>query len=518
MLVLRVEYLTGVCLATKHDDPTRSVPEWPPHPDRLYSALIAAAAEPRPAAGTDLSASAREALEWLAGQGAPLLNASIAYRRTTPAVPMPSNPHEDEVWQKATKNRLRLPQRAFDLRTLLPVHRKKVLLPIPAVVPEEPAVYFIWPDAEPGGHRDTLRSICERVTYLGRSRSLVRVSVEEQAPPATHIPDPLGGVQLRVQPRKGRLAYLIDKHNRDGGKPEPAPLFRYRQVDTERSSLPSASPSSMFDRFWIFQPRRHDPALLVTATLRVTEALRRAVLKQVHDAVCGCDRWKDHIPAWRQAQDCYAKIPGTLSGHAENGSPLGTPHLAFVALPFVHPVQRHADGAIKGLGVLVPRDLHPDTSTLLARALLELMQQGLQIPAVGRWHVAEVPMDDPPLATLDSRTWTLPSRTWTTATPMVFGHFPKSKNGGEAKVVLDSLRLVGVDSSNVVEIAVGRHSPLHGAPPTWCYKSQPTRAETEAPQRWIRHVTIRFDQPVTGPLVLGPMRYFGLGLMRPLED
>jgi CRISPR-associated protein Csb2 len=242
------------------------------------------------------------------------------------------------------------------------------------------------------------------------------------------------------------------------------------------------------------------------------------VLKQIHETACGCDRWKHNVPSWPQAQQCYAKIPGTLSGHAQNGDPLDTPHLAFVALPFVHPMQQHADGAIKGLGILVPRDAEHDAPTLLARGLLKLEQEELRIPGIGSWHLREVPMDDPPLATLNSRTWTSPSRTWATATPMVFGHFPKAKNGGEAKVVLDTLHLIGVDSSNVVQIAVGRHSPLHGAPPNWCFKTQRDRAETRDARRWIRHVAIRFDRPVTGPLVLGALRYFGLGLMRPLED
>ncbi|MBI4612487.1 MAG: type I-U CRISPR-associated protein Cas5/Cas6 [Planctomycetes bacterium] len=517
MLVLRVEYLTGVCMATRHNDPTRSTPEWPPHPDRLYSALVAAAAEPKPLGGTDLPAGAKETLEWLAEQGAPLLHASPAHRRTTPAVPMPSNPHEDEVWQKPKKNRPRSPQKAFDLWTLLPVHRMKVLLPIPAVVPEEPAVYFAWPDAEPDGHRDTLHAICERVTYLGRSRSLVRVSVEDAAPPATHVPDPLGGVQLRVPGKKGRLAYLIDKHQRDGGKPEPSPPRRYRHIDG--SPPRSASLHSVFNRFWVFQPLRDDPALPIAATLKVTQALRRAVLEQVHGAACGCDRWQDRVPSWREAQECFAKIPCTLSGHAPNGGPLEAPHLAFVALPFVHPVLRHADGAVKGLAVLVPRDVDCDASalTMLARGLRRLEREGLRIPGAGIWHLKEVPPDDPPLATLDSRTWTEPSRTWTTATPMVFGHFPKPKNGGEAKVVLDALRLAGIDPSSVVEIAVGRHSPLHGAPPSWCFKTQRDRAEREKPRHWIRHVTIQFDRTVSGPLALGCLRYFGLGFMRPLE-
>lgn len=256
----------------------------------------------------------------------------------------------------------------------------------------------------------------------------------------------------------------------------------------------------------------------VSATLKVTQGLRRTVLKQVHAAACGCHRWNDNVPFREQAQQCYAKIPGTLSGHAENGDPLDIPHLAFVALPFVHSVQRHADGAIKGLGILVPREADREASTLLARGLLQLEQAGLRIPGIGSWHLREVPMDDPPLATLDSRTWTAAARIWTTATPMVFGHFPKAKNGGEPGVVLESLRLAGIDSSAVVEIAVGRHSPLYGALPSWCFKTHRDRAEGKEPRRWIRHVTIHFDRPIVGPLVLGSLRYFGLGLMRPLED
>jgi CRISPR-associated protein Csb2 len=100
---------------------------------------------------------------------------------------------------------------------------------------------------------------------------------------------------------------------------------------------------------------------------------------------------------------------------------------------------------------------------------------------------------------------------------MVFGRFPKARDGGEAKVVLDSLQLVGIDPSRVVELAVGRHSPLHGVPPSWSFKTQRDRDEPKEPRRPIRHVTIRFDAPVAGPLALGPLRYFGLGLMRPLE-
>ncbi len=524
MLVLRVEFLTGVCMATRHNDPIRSTPEWPPHPDRLYSALVAAAAEPDNSGGTELPEGARDALRWLAEQcwgangecKAPLLRASRAHRRTTPEVPMPSNPHEDEVWQKAKKDGFRSPQKSFDFGALLPVHRKKAMLPVPAVAPEEPAVYFIWPDADAGERLATLRSICDHVTYLGRSRSLVRVTTEDDAPPPTHVPDPFGGLELRV-PATRRLDDLIDKFRRDGGKPEPSPPTRYRRV--QDGSLRPEGLRTVFHRLWIFRPGEGDPALPVVATIKVTQALRRALLKNVHDVACGCDRWREQVPSYREARECYSTIPGTLSGHAPDGSRLDAPHVAFAALPFVHPVQRHADGGIKGVGILLPRGMERDLSvmTMLARGLRVIEKEGLRIPGVGHWRLREVSPDDPPLTTLDSRTWTTSSRTWTTATPMVFGRFPKARNGGEAKVVLDSLQLVGIDPSRVVEIAVGRHSPLHGVPPSWSFKTRRDRDEAKESRRPIRHVTIRFDAPVAGPLALGSLRYFGVGLMRPLE-
>ena len=60
---IEVNFLTGRFVATCHND--RRQPEWPPHPARLYSALVAAWADadkPNP--------SERAALEWLEVSGA----------------------------------------------------------------------------------------------------------------------------------------------------------------------------------------------------------------------------------------------------------------------------------------------------------------------------------------------------------------------------------------------------------------------------------------------------------------
>ena len=100
---------------------------------------------------------------------------------------------------------------------------------------------------------------------------------------------------------------------------------------------------------------------------------------------------------------------------------------------------------------------------------------------------------------------------------MVFGHFPKPNKGGEGKVILDSLRMIGIEPECVLEIAVGRHSPLYGALPSWHFKPRKSSSEITQRPMWIRHVALRFDRHVRGPIVLGSMRYFGLGLMRPIE-
>jgi CRISPR-associated protein Csb2 len=513
VLAIQVEYLTGVCMATQHNDPSRSTPEWPPHPDRLFSALVAAAAEPSDssAPGTAIPDNVQTALHWLVQQGAPQLAVSEAWRREAPEVHMPTNPHEDEVWQKPKKGKPRVLQKSFDLKTLLPVHRKKAALPIPAVIPDDPVVYFIWPDAQPDdATRSTLETICERVTYLGRSRSLVRISLADTHPQATLVPDNMGQVQLRV-PEPDRLCYLIDKYKRDGGKPEPSPPQRYRRIepDQQRKGL-----RSVFDRMFIFRPRADDPPLPAEATLKVTKALRRGLLRCVHERVCQCDRWASGVPRCADSLDCYRKIPTLISGYDldDNGcTPTKSPHLAFVALPFVHHHLRHADGSIKGLAVLVPRAPKDGDLQLLAAGLMRLLEQGLEIPDIGRWNLEEVPADNPPLQTLDIRQWTKPSRVWTTVTPIVFGHVPKEKKGGEPAVILESLHMLGVGASAVEEIAVSKHSPLQGAPPSWHFQSSSEKG-------MLRHVTLRFDRAVRGPLVLGRLRYFGLGLMRPLEE
>ena len=84
-LILEIEFLAGVCRATH--SPASDRPDWPPQPDRVFSALVAAWA----ARGEqDIE---REALEWLEAQPAPTIHAGGHTARTAPAVFVPPNDH-----------------------------------------------------------------------------------------------------------------------------------------------------------------------------------------------------------------------------------------------------------------------------------------------------------------------------------------------------------------------------------------------------------------------------------------
>ena len=85
-LVLEIEYLSGISFAAIGPDNEAS--DWPPQPDRIFSALVASWA----ARGE--REEERRALEWLEMRPAPYLLASEAEPRTTPTAYVPPNDFE----------------------------------------------------------------------------------------------------------------------------------------------------------------------------------------------------------------------------------------------------------------------------------------------------------------------------------------------------------------------------------------------------------------------------------------
>jgi CRISPR-associated protein Csb2 len=175
MLAIEVAFLLGRYTATDYRD--RGRPEWPPHPDRLFSALTASAARtPDPTAACD-------ALRWLERLPPPHLHADLN----------PGRPVDDPVTVFVPVN---------DPVDDLPTRVEKQPRSFPSVVPTGPAV-FVWPDAEPDENlRRRLAGIAVGMTYLGSSRSPVLARLTDDPPAPVWVPDPDGDIVLRV-PRPG---------------------------------------------------------------------------------------------------------------------------------------------------------------------------------------------------------------------------------------------------------------------------------------------------------------------------
>lgn len=458
MLAIEVTFLLERYSATDYRD--RGRPEWPPHPDRLFSALTASAAK------NPESATARETLRWLESLPPPHLHADPepggwAEEPVTVFVPV-NDPSDD----------------------LLPARAEKQPRSFPSVVPAGPVV-FIWPDAEPNEElRRRLASVAAGVTYLGSSRSPVLARLTVDPPAATWVPDPDGDVTLRV-PAPGRLAEL-EWHFNENLRPPTGRTQAYRRLQPAAPGVTNGA----FGELFVY--RLTGPVVMeLETTLKVGEALRAAVMSR--------------------AQEVLGQVPPLLSGHESNRRPLAQTHAAFLPLPFVSPSQPHADGHLLGVAVALPRSTPVAERRRIGPALAAV--DYLSVPGVGRLGLTRIRPGDPLPLTLRPETWTGPSRVWSSVTPVVLDRFPEPGGRDVGAIAAGACQRAGLPAPE--EVAAARESPLYGVPPSNRF---PTQRSGRGPRRPFTHLTLRFPVPVTGPVLVGAMRYFGLGLFRPLPD
>lgn len=487
--------LTGRYVATAHHD--RLGHEWPPHPARLYSALVATWAD------ADVpDAAERAALEWFEALGAPTISASlpddVAVRRPVSHF-VPVNDARLRTGKGAMNSAL----------ALLPDGRGKQERQFPSVTPSCSSVTFVW-DAKPDLRvAEALDRLLARVTRIGHSSSLVSCRLVDEAPAATMRPGS-GMLVLRCA-QHGQLAALEAAHRRhDGVRPRALPFVGVRyseQVEAEERSPAAVRPDNAGDLVVFEMPInwRRFPTL---RTAELAEALRGAIFRHADDPP-----------------------PEGLSGHLADGRPSRHPHVAFLALPNVG--HDYADGRIMGLAAMLPEALPEDAARAAYRA-------------IGKWEHAE-PRDrcrltlggglaidlrrrQPPfeLSTLRIGTWSRTSSEWISATPIALPKSPgRLTSGSQAararawaaaeEQVRQSCIHVGLPQPAAV--AMSLEPLIFGARPTVHYPAfvQGTR-RGDGVRRRLVHAAVQFDQDVRGPLVLGSGRFLGLGLMRPVSQ
>lgn len=503
MLTIEVDYLTGCAVAT--DRQNRSAPEWPPHPQRLFAAFVAAYEE------CGFGEPERAALEWLEGLAPPHLAYSDAIPRDPVAVYVPVNDvTTPESAPRAIKNGLRA----------LPSHRPRQERFFPTVVPVEALVYFSWPDAtedDLATHRPALESLATEIGYLGHSTSLVRVAVVDEPPPPTLEPsfDPAVPATERLRTvTAGRLSLLEETYRQsiDG-------LRRIEAPDIPRTRYRPAvgSPASSQNVFgetrdWFVFKRVAGRPLPVESCLALTNSVRRAV----------CEKCDDSLAA-------------LLCGHDPDGTPTRNPHVAFV--PLAHVGHRHADGEIHGFAVVLPRGLPYSTRQSVLGRLAELRNVWNDERACDRQHLAfnwrvEMLTGEDRLKTLQPSTYLRRSRQWATVTPVVFGHFLRKLDDSRTQRILThSCRDIGLPPPIRAEISpvsrlLGTSASSEfpslsckGKPVWTAFRARrhqlPRKLNDGTPVRMRYHVALEFAEPVSGPVILGAGRYFGMGLCRP---
>lgn len=460
MLTIEVEFLMGRATISQWND--RAQPEWPPHPQRLFSALVAAHSE------LDGDSSPEKALRWLEALPPPEIKADLyPSTRTASSYFVPVN---DEVAKAGSR---------CDFRHLLERRNRQQRF-FPTVVPDDPVVAYQWRET-PGvdEHRAALKVLVENLTYLGHSSSPVRACLRECPVSPTLFPSSDGDTSLRV-PGPGRLDRLRSVHalrlEDESVQPPLGRTYFYEQPNTVTSSL--------FDRNAIVLRFFAGPRIGLDSTLPLMRHLRNALLSRLGQS---------------------AEV---ISGHDENGSASKKLHMSIVPLGFVG--SEYADGSIKGVALVLPSAVDSNVKQKLRIALSE--PWSLHLGPLGSIDVAYLePSARNHLKSLDFRIYTGTSRTWASVTPVVLDRHPKKKGPTITEIISEACARVGLPAPT--EVNTGTVSAVRGAPRADEFHGQSKQVENRLKQ----HTVIRFDRPVRGPVILGAGRFIGLGLCMPFR-
>jgi CRISPR-associated protein Csb2 len=550
MFALGIDFITGVAVMT--DAASREKAEWPPHPARVFMALVAAHYESKPLPEDGHVAAAawsreRGALEWLEAQGAPQMSWPEASPRDVVKVYVPVN--DAGVPQNPARVKTSEMRAAL---SVMPDQRSRQERTFPArhISGEGSGrhIHLRWPNAEPSTEiLAALTGLARKVTRIGHSSSLVLVWVSkaEDAPAPAYEPNAKAtrthrGVQLRV-PAPGFLAELDQCFNAD----EIDAFFVLSDaIAAGKGKAKEQAKAAFEERFgtaWSRSagaPVRLRPSLGRTAHYsRVDEPADRVVTSSFDSELLVLTKQEGPVLGLESAAALTAALRGYLlqggegkpewfTGHSAPGVPSTSGHMALLPLAFVG--AEHADGHILGLAVAFPQAIPAAERAICLRGRLfgpsgDDLEPELQMGNLGTWTLRREERSLPPLA-LRPATWCGPSSVWASVTPVVLDRHPKHDQQTErvqwrdevAASIAQSCERQGLPKPDLID--VDKTSWHRGAP-----RSRPGPSgmpwlpgkEGTAPRQQV-HVLIRFPCEVQGPLVLGAGRFRGYGFCKPL--
>ena len=475
-LVLEIEFLTGACWASR--EPSDEVPDWPPQPDRVFSALVSAWA----ARGEH--SEERVALEWLEVQPSPIIHASDHTSRTAPMVYVPTND------QKASKS-------VKTYAKVMPNQRPRQPRRFPVARPDDPLVTLTWPKEPEPNLFKALNKISHCVGYLGHSASLVRCQFLLAIAPSQRIPRR----HARRQVYPGRMSELEVAHCANPTRPKirpGAPVFIERTP--ELNSL---------DDGWLVLKVIGGAVPDIRSAAIVCRILRKALMSGYRKAGLG------------------DAIDELVSGHTPEGLPTRRPHLAIAPMAFVG--FPHADGNVLGFSIIPPKGTmlgkikgFRDAFENVAHYRQNEDQRVLTLqgsPLVEPLHLAPVADSGEQKFSLSRQPYIGPSRIWASTTPVVLERHLKRKDELEVReLVASACENAGLPRPLLKQVQVSKHSMVDGVPPSRPLTGEPPWLRWRTPKslasRQLVHAIIDFGEEVNGPVLVGAGRFTGLGLCR----
>lgn len=454
-MYLQVQFASGHCHAAHAADP--SLPEWPPHPSRLYSALVASAYH----SNSGIDDAQRAALQWFEALPPPVISCPQADVRPLPVSYVPPG---DSVERKGKKKEV-----VYEHG----VHRWRQPRHFPsAVVLGDPTVIYQWENEPAQRILATLDGLAAGITHVGTSHAMALVCARagKRVGHATFVPDADGNVFLRV-PSPGRLDELDHLFANQSGPRRPAPaceqLAAYHAGgQTKRNVIQSDHD--------FFVLRLTGSMHTADAAAYLAKAFRAAIMSILGD-----------------------KAPDAVHGHGEDA------HVGWLPLPDVgHP---RANGVISGIAVAIPRRLRAAARRLILSAINRLRR--LRLPDGRVAIISSLSPAERLPAALDSATWIRSSAAWSTVTPVVLDRPPKKSTAARLNdAMAQSIRFAGYPAP--VEIEISAYGLFRGSPAAYRLPGKKPRY----------HATVRFDRPIMGPVIAGRLRFFGIGLFRPVPS
>ena len=461
-LVIEAELLRGTYDAGSLDE--REGDEWPPHPARLVSALVAIAAE---------SDRWLDAVRWLEHLEPPAIRASAdRFGSTVRESYVPLN----AIDKSGSYGRF-------------PARKAGSLQTWRHISPRHPTVRFEW-SAEP--QSDILAALTEvvaEVPYLGRSSCPVQLRVVDQAVGElagdegrwtdVFVPGGMTDSCVVSLPRPGYVDDLLVAY-RDGRSAHEV-VRRLLQYGRETAEVCPPVHLSPFDPDFIVLPFADNKRVGGGYTMLLTQAIRKALESQLDGG------------------------PLVLRG-GRPGQERPRHQVLILGLPDVG--HRYASGMIAGVAVVLPREIAQADRSAVFRGIAAIEEGEVR---AGRLGVVRFEQTLSSLRALDPRRWTRPSSAWTTATPVTADRFVDL---GDADSVAELFRkaCADVDLPTPVRVIVQRRPMLPGAQQVPARFRRRRSGGSALPSV---HARIDFDGEVEGPVVLGNLRRYGLGLFLP---